>query len=151
MLLWGDHKYEYPGLQPTVFHPREQQRKAAAMKMTCRAATKSVTATGIGKAGPPVQTRRTATVVQLEKAKLAQAKEKNWIAELMERWRCTLPRCYLFGKVPVRSFVITYATGMWDMNRSGMACVSPLHPAKFAVFGAIRADPGHPRMAWVRG
>ena len=61
------------------------------------------TATGIRcttqQASPPAKkTRRTATVVEMEKAKLAQAKEKNWIPELMERWRCTLPRCHLFGK-----------------------------------------------------
>ena len=49
--------------------------------------------------GPPAKkTRRTATVVEVEKARLAQAKEKNWIPELMERWRCTIPRCHLYGK-----------------------------------------------------
>ena len=44
------------------------------------------------------KTRRTATVVEMEKAKLAQAKEKNCIPELMERWRSTLRGCRLFGK-----------------------------------------------------
>ena len=47
---------------------------------------------------PAKKIRRTATVVVVEKAKLAQAKEKNWIPELMERWRCTIPRCHLYRK-----------------------------------------------------
>ena len=44
------------------------------------------------------KTRQTAMVVEVEKARLVQAKEKNWIPELMERWRCTIPRCHLYEK-----------------------------------------------------
>ena len=57
------------------------------------------TAMGIGKAGTPeMETRRAATVVEIEKTKLAQAEEKNWTPELLERYRCALPPCLLFGK-----------------------------------------------------
>ena len=44
---------------------------------------------------PVTKKRRTATVVEVEKAKLAQANKMNSVPESMERWRCTTPHCHL--------------------------------------------------------
>jgi hypothetical protein len=67
--------------------------------------------------GPaPKKKRRTATEVEKEKARREQAKEKNYVTELMTRWRCAEPRCAEYGKgenqrvVPSRA-ILTYVSG----------------------------------------
>lgn len=54
--------------------------------------------------GAPAEKRRTLTIFEVEKAMLAQEKERNWIPELMERWRCTIPRCHLYGEAARLTF-----------------------------------------------
>jgi hypothetical protein len=46
----------------------------------------------------PKKKRRTATEVEKEKARREQAKEKNYVTDLMTRWRCAEPRCAEYGK-----------------------------------------------------
>lgn len=47
---------------------------------------------------PAIKRRRTATEVERERMRREEAREKNWIREIINRWRCTNERCEFHKK-----------------------------------------------------